>query len=159
MNVWKPVICDVYIHDKTDGACLKQAWRIIREIDVEALDSPSSYQGYVGLNVTRLTGMMAVMRLRDVKIRASNVPIRYRDFPNITVNDATRIIENTTFAAGAKVTYSTWRGASCPLFWLFEVAYPHEESAGACRLVDRLDGHIWEGEEAGEYNHDYNNMF
>ena len=118
--------------------------------------------GYVGVNVKRLIGLMAVMRLKDVaKADAVNVPIRYRDCPHISLDEARLIAAQVDYGDGRKASYHEYPFLPYPhpLYWVFSLTGGDGSISGGAVHVDRVDGHVWSSDELEEYSHDYNNTF
>jgi hypothetical protein len=148
---------DIFLLEEVSGKSLVSA---IGAICGEFLIDPEkSYSGYLGLNVKRLTGLMMLMRLRDViGVRAFNVPIRYRDCPNIGFEEAKWLAKQRDIGDGRYAADVLWNPPH-PMYLAFKIAGGDGSIAGGAICVDQLDGHIWSGDELDEYSHDYNNAF
>ena len=67
--------CDIYLPQVTKGFVIKDAFKIIRDINFN-VDIDKDYSGFLGLDIRRMQAMMAVMRLRDVRVPSLSEPPR-----------------------------------------------------------------------------------
>jgi hypothetical protein len=116
------------------------------------------YSEFIGSNLTRMRGLMALMRLREVGVDALNVPVRYRDQPHITAAEALAIAKRVESEYGMTPVMSDSAG-HFPLFWSFPLSGGDGSVVGGHWMVDRVDGHIWSADEKEQYDHDFNNAF
>lgn len=152
----KLLLSDIYLPEKIYGEKLIKFTKmhgVCADVNVDKY-----YSGYLGLNLKRLIGLMMVMRLQDAGIGAFNVPIKYRDFPHISIDEAKIIAERVDFGDGRRAIYTSL-GDSHPLYWVFGLANGDGAIAGGAVHVDRVDGRVWTNDEIQEYAHDYNNAF
>jgi hypothetical protein len=158
-NVDSP-LCDIYLPKEVKGELLAKC--ILKRHVGFDIEIEKTYVGYCGLNVKRLIGLMAVLRLKEVaKADAINVPIRYRDCPQISLDEARFIAAQVDYGDGRKASYHehSFLRYPHPLYWVFGLTGGDGSIAGGSVYVDRVDGHIWSGDELDEYSHDYNNAF
>jgi hypothetical protein len=153
-------LCDLYLPTEVKGELLAKCV-LKRHVGFD-IEIEKSYVGYCGFNVKRLIGLMAVMRLKDVaKTDSFNVPIRYRDCPHINLDEARLIATKVDYGDGRKASYHEhpFLRYPHPLYWVFGLTGGDGSIAGGSVYVDRVDGHIWSGDELEEYSHDFNNAF
>jgi hypothetical protein len=153
-------LCDVYIPKEVKGELLAKC--VLRRHVGFDIQTEKSYVGYCRLNVKRLVGLMAVVRLKDIaKTDAFNVPIRYRDCPHIGFDEARLIAAKVDYGDGRKASYDEhpFLRYSHPLYWVFSLTGGDGSIAGGSVCVDRVDGHVWSSDELEEYSHDFNNAF
>ncbi|GLQ91261.1 hypothetical protein [Dyella acidisoli] len=150
--------CDIYLPRVTKGLVIEDAFKIIRDINFN-VDIDKDYSGFLGLNIRRMQAMMAVMRLRDVRVPSLSVPTKYREEAVISSDEAIQVASSVNLPEGVSVVFSWRNDEHNPMYWIFDKIYPNEERPGASLLIDKVDRHVWSNDEVDEYQHDFNNAF
>lgn len=148
------MICDLYFKHRV---CLREL-RYLSLYDKNfSSEAGGGGCGYLGVNVERIKLVSFVVELRSKGIEAFNVPVVYRDTPNIGREEAFHLANDHAALEGRCVVYESARilDGGSPLYWVFSMVGGGEERAGGVVYIDKLDGHVWSLVEYEEYMHDY----
>ena len=147
------VICDLYLKQPVHSEYLGFLSVFDKGFSSEARIYGS---GYLGVNVERIRLVTFVVELRRNGFEAMNVPVAYRDNPNISREEAFCLAKDYAALMGRSVAFEGGRVVDdSPLFWAFSMVGGSEERAGGVVYIDKLDGHVWGVTEYDEYMHDY----
>lgn len=149
-------ICDLYF----DKPTVAQGLKLAKVFDKAFTYVPGfKYSGYVGLNIERIKMVSVVTDLRRVGVEAYSAPVRYRDLPHLSPNQAHEVALKYALASGVGIENPVVRSPRpSPVVWMFRVVNDPHQRIGGVVMVDRLDGHRWTSDEYAEYLYDYNNM-
>lgn len=149
-------ICDLYIPHILDDYSPLEYLHILEPHFT--YDPEKSYQGYLNVNVRRITLVNFITEFRKRKMQIYNVPIQYRDQENLSIDQAFEYALKAIDLENYHITKTSFMGMDSPVVWRFPLSHLFEEKAGAGISVDKLDGHIWTMEEIEEYDYDFNNF-
>ncbi len=120
-------------------------------------DPKQQYVSYLNINVRRIALVNFVLEFRKRKMQIYNVPIQYRDRKNLTVNEAFECALSQIDLEQFQIMKTSENQS--PIVWRFPLIFLNgEEKAGASICIDKLDGHIWTGNESEEYLYDFNGL-
>lgn len=149
-------ICDLYFERPT----VAQGLKLVKVFDKAFVYVPGfEYSGYAGLNIDRIKMVSVVAELRSGGVEAFSVPVKYRDIPNLSSDQAHEFALKYALASGVGIDNAVLQSPRpSPLVWMFRIVNDPQHRVGGVVMVDKLDGRRWTSDEYVEYLYDYNNI-